>query len=87
MQQLSKQERLELRNQRIRKRFNELSNVKHLKTERTLEILADEYLELTKDTIWLIITETGFYKKDKKQNEKNSTIPNLFNSATGTNDL
>lgn len=63
MCQLSKSEKLELRNERIRMRFNELSNRKHLKTTRVLEILENEFLPLTQETIWLIVSETGFYKR------------------------
>ncbi len=58
----TKEERLKLRNERIRKRFNFLTSKKHLKTEYTLAQLADEYLELTEETIWLIVSQTGFYK-------------------------
>lgn len=59
---LTKKQRLELRNERIRKRFTFLTSKKHLNTEYTLSQLADEFLELTEDTIWLIVSQTGFYK-------------------------
>lgn len=58
----TKQERLELRNERIRKRFAFLSSKKKWATNYTLEQLADEFLPLTEDTIWLIVSQTGFYK-------------------------
>ena len=58
----TKKERLELRNERIRQRFNYLTSKKNLNTEYTLSQLADEFLELTEDTIWLIVSKTGFYK-------------------------
>lgn len=59
---LTKQERIERRNDRIRKRFNDLTSKKHLKTKFALEKLEDEFLPLTEQTIWLIISKTGFYK-------------------------
>lgn len=59
---LTKQERLEIRNDRIRKRFNHLTSKQQLKTEFALEKLEDEFLPLTEETIWLIISKTGFYK-------------------------
>lgn len=59
---LTKQDRLEIRNERIRKRFNHLTSKKHLGTDYTLEKLEDEFLPLTKETLWLIISKTGFYK-------------------------
>lgn len=88
MSQATKQQRLELRNERIRKRFNTLTSApKHHSTDYALKVLADEHLELTENTIWLIITETGFYSKKKKQNETNNSIPTLFTSVPGTNQL
>lgn len=60
---LTKQERLEVRNDRIRKRFNHLTSKEHLGTVYSLEKLEDEFLPLTKETIWLIVSRTGFYKK------------------------
>lgn len=59
---LTKQERLQLRNDRIRKRFNHLTSKEHLGTDYTLEKLENEFLPLTSETIWLIISKTGFYK-------------------------
>lgn len=50
------------RNERIRKRFNELTEVKHYKTEYALELLEKEFLPLEPDTLWLIISKTGYYK-------------------------
>jgi endonuclease III len=88
MSQATKQQRLEMRNERIRKRFNALTSApKHHSTDYALKILADEYLELTENTIWLIITETGFYSKKKKQNETSNPILTLFSTTTGTNQL
>jgi hypothetical protein len=59
---LTKEDRLQERNNRIRKRFNFLTSKKHYATNYTLEVLADEYLPLTEETIWLIVSKTGFYK-------------------------
>lgn len=59
---LTKQQRLEKRNERIRLRFVELTGKKHLAVDYSLTKLADEFLPLTEDTIWLIVSQTGFYK-------------------------
>ncbi|WP_348814084.1 hypothetical protein [Flavobacterium maritimum] len=59
---LTKQDRLEIRNERIRKRFDFFTSKKKWATNYTLEQLADEFLPLTEDTIWLIVSKTGFYK-------------------------
>lgn len=64
-QLLSKQERLEKRNERIKKRFEEFTSKKHWSVDYTLQKLADEFLPLTEDTIWLIVSGTGYYKKNK----------------------
>lgn len=60
--QNNRQKRLFERNQRIRKRFRELTEKKHFNLEHSLMLLAQEYLELTQDTLWLIISQTGHYK-------------------------
>lgn len=59
---LTKQDRLEKRNERIRQRFTFFTSQKKWATNYTLEQLADEFLPLTEDTIWLIVSQTGFYK-------------------------
>jgi hypothetical protein len=61
---LTKQDRLEKRNERIRERFNFFTSKKKWATNYTLQQLADEFLPLTEDTIWLIVSKTGFYKKN-----------------------
>jgi len=61
--QLTKEQRLQLRNDRIRKRFNQLTSKDHLQVDYALEKLEDEFLPLTASTIWLIVSKTGFYKK------------------------
>ena len=61
-QKSRKQIRLEERNDRIRNRFNFLTAKKHFKTEYCLQYLADEFIPLTEETIWLIISKTGYYK-------------------------
>lgn len=88
MSQASKKQRLEKRNERIKERFKTLTSApKHHSTDYALKLLADEYLELTENTIWLIITETGFYSKKKKQNETNNTILTLFSTTPSSNQL
>ncbi|MEO2080624.1 MAG: hypothetical protein ABGW88_13770 [Leeuwenhoekiella sp.] len=59
---MSKTEKLKLRNARIRERFTTLTTKKRLATDYVLELLADEFLPLTEDTIWLIVSRTGYYK-------------------------
>ncbi|WP_312399532.1 hypothetical protein [Chryseobacterium sp.] len=58
----SKQEKLIKRNNRIRERFAFFTDVKHFNSNHALDLLADEYLPLEKDTIWLIVRRTGHYK-------------------------
>jgi len=58
----NKQIRLEERNERIRKRFNFLTSTKHYSTDFSLQSLADEFIPLTEQTIWLIVSKTGYYK-------------------------
>jgi hypothetical protein len=50
------------RNKRIRKQYNKYIDVKRLASDYALELLEDEFLPLTQSTIWLIVTQTGFYK-------------------------
>jgi hypothetical protein len=50
------------RNERIRKQYNKYIDVKRLASDYALELLEDEFLPLTQSTIWLIVTQTGFYK-------------------------
>ena len=50
------------RNLLIRDRFNVLSNIKGLKNKVVLEKLEQEFLPLEQQTIWLIVSQTGFYK-------------------------
>lgn len=57
-----KQIRLEERNERIRKRFVFLTSSKHYSTDFSLQSLADEFIPLTEETIWLIVSKTGYYK-------------------------
>lgn len=57
-----KAQRLKKRNQKIRKRFYELTTKFHYSLEYSLQLLEEEYLPLTKDTIWLIVSKTGYYK-------------------------
>lgn len=50
------------RNERIRKDYVHYADVKHLRDDRIMVLLEEKYLPLTQGTIWLIITQTGFYK-------------------------
>ena len=50
------------RNEKIRKDYKHYADVKQLRDKKVMEILEEKYLPLTKSTIWLIITQTGFYK-------------------------
>lgn len=50
------------RNNRIRLKYKKYIDVKHYSSNYALELLEKEFLPLTKNTIWLIITQTGFYK-------------------------
>ncbi len=50
------------RNEKIRKDYKHFADVKQLRDKKVMEILEEKYLPLTKGTIWLIITQTGFYK-------------------------
>ena len=59
---VNKQDKIIKRNDRIRKRFAVLTDVKRYSSDYALEIMADEFLPLEKDTIWLIIRRTGHYK-------------------------
>lgn len=61
-QQQIKREKIKARNQKLRDRFHYLTETKHFKTEYALDLLEEEYLPLERETIWLIITQTGYYK-------------------------
>jgi hypothetical protein len=50
------------RNERIRKEYKHYADVKHVRDKKIMEILEEKYLPLTQSTIWLIVTQTGFYK-------------------------
>ncbi|MDN3621328.1 hypothetical protein QWY81_17810 [Polaribacter undariae] len=50
------------RNERIRKQYAKYTEQKRLASDYALELLEEEFLPLTIGTIWLIITQTGFYK-------------------------
>tara|TARA_R110002051_G_scaffold297564_2_gene363961 strand:+ start:20183 stop:20383 length:201 start_codon:yes stop_codon:yes gene_type:complete len=50
------------RNERIRARYLHLSEIKKLRNDYILELLEEEFLPLEQDTIWLIISQTGYYK-------------------------
>lgn len=50
------------RNERIREKYAKYTDVKHYASDYALKLLEEEFLPLTLTTIWLIITQTGFYK-------------------------
>jgi len=50
------------RNEKIRKRFDQLTEIKHYSIDYSLTLLEEEFLPLSTTTIWLIISCTGFYK-------------------------
>lgn len=51
------------RNERIRKRFRELTEKNRYAVDYALELLSEEFLPLQPNTIWLIVSQTGYYKK------------------------
>lgn len=50
------------RNERIREQYAKYTEQKRLASDYALELLEEQFLPLTQSTIWLIITQTGFYK-------------------------
>lgn len=66
----TRSERLEKRNETIRKRYNQLCSDECYRSEYALDILEKEYLSLGRNTIWLIIRQTGYYKKTKRLRKK-----------------
>lgn len=59
----TKQERLKIRNARIRSEFEQLTQKKHLNSKYVVDnILTDKYLPLEPSTIWLIVQRQGKYK-------------------------
>ena len=50
------------RNERIRKLYKKYIDDKHFANDHALNLLEEQFLPLTQGTIWLIITQTGFYK-------------------------
>lgn len=59
---MTKPELLELRNSDLKKRYNFLTGKKNLSIDYTLQTLEKEFY-LQQNTIWLIVTGTGYYKK------------------------
>lgn len=51
------------RNERLIKRWRDLTEKKFLRNDKALEILEDEFITIKPSTIWLIISGTGYYKK------------------------
>jgi hypothetical protein len=58
----SKNPKIKKRNELIRKKYNELTEKKHLNSDYALGILEDMFITLEKTTLWLIISQTGHYK-------------------------
>lgn len=54
--------RIAKRNEKLRERYTYYTEKKHFNTEYTLSLLADEFITLEPQTIWLIISKTGYYK-------------------------
>ncbi len=50
------------RNVRIRNQYKKYVDDKRFAVDYALELLEEQFLPLTQGTIWLIITQTGFYK-------------------------
>ncbi len=59
---MASNQKLIQRNTRIRQRFTALTDKKRLAVDYALELLADEFLPLEENTIWLIVSRTGYYK-------------------------
>lgn len=59
----TKEQRYQERNDKIRNRYKFYDEVKKFKTEYILELLEGEFPPLLGSTIWLIVSETGYYKK------------------------
>lgn len=58
----TKEDKINKRNERIRNRFCYLINKKHYSTDYALSMLENEFLPLSSQTLWLIVSETGYYK-------------------------
>lgn len=56
--------RRQLRNDRIRKEFEEMTVKKHLATAYVYLQLSEKYF-LEQSTIYLIVTESGYYKRQE----------------------
>ena len=50
------------RNERVRRRYRQLTEEENLKSDYVLQRLEDEFLPLNKTTLWLIVSQTGYYK-------------------------
>lgn len=60
----SRKERIIVRNQKLRKRYHALGTAPTwYRHEKIMEILVTENPALTEETIWLIISKTGYYKE------------------------
>lgn len=59
---MSRKELLKLRDADLKKRFNHLTRKENKSVDFTLSTLEKEFY-LNSNTIWLIVTATGFYKK------------------------
>ena len=57
-----KQSRIKKRNERIRKKFQFYTDTKHYNIEHALSLLEDDFIPLQRETIWLIVSNTGYYK-------------------------
>ena len=59
---MTRKELLKLRDSDLKKRFNHLTRKENKSVDFTLATLEKEFY-ITSNTIWLIVTGTGFYKK------------------------
>lgn len=59
----SKNDAIKKRNERIRQKFKHYTEKKRFAIDYALELLADDFLPLKPNTIWLIISQTGYYKE------------------------
>jgi hypothetical protein len=57
-----KNPKIKKRNELIRKKYNELTEKKHLNSDYALTLLEEMFITLEKTTLWLIISQTGHYK-------------------------
>lgn len=50
------------RNEKLRERYRYYTEKKHFNTTYTLSLLEEEFITLEPETIWKIVSRTGYYK-------------------------